>query len=54
MLWLALHSKRMIAAILGTMVIGLAITATVGLLVFGAFNVGRGGLPRSAANVPAL
>ena len=39
MLWLALHSKRVILAILGTMVIGLAITATIGLLVYGAFNV---------------
>ncbi len=39
MLWMALHSKRMITAILATMTVGLAITAAIGLLVYGAFNV---------------
>jgi hopanoid biosynthesis associated RND transporter like protein HpnN len=39
MLWLALHSVRMIVAILVTMILGLAITASIGLLTYGAFNV---------------
>lgn len=39
MLWLALHSVRMIAAILLTMLLGLAMTACIGLLVYGSFNV---------------
>jgi hopanoid biosynthesis associated RND transporter like protein HpnN len=39
MLWLALRSVRMILAILATIVIGLAITAAIGLLVYTKFNV---------------
>ena len=39
MLWLALHSVRMIAAILLTVMIGLCITAAAGLLIYGKFNV---------------
>jgi hopanoid biosynthesis associated RND transporter like protein HpnN len=39
MLWLALRSKRMILAVLSTMIIGLAITASIGLLTYGAFNI---------------
>ncbi|MDE3115312.1 MAG: MMPL family transporter, partial [Pseudomonadota bacterium] len=39
MLWLAVRSVRMIIAILATLVIGLAITASIGLLEYGAFNV---------------
>jgi hopanoid biosynthesis associated RND transporter like protein HpnN len=39
MLWLALRSVRMIAAILTTVAIGLTITAAIGLLIYGKFNV---------------
>ncbi len=39
MLWLALRSARMIAAVLVTIVIGLGIATTFGLLVYGKFNV---------------
>ncbi len=39
MLWLALRSVRMILAVLGTIVIGLAITAAIGLLIYTRFNV---------------
>ena len=39
MLWLALRSVRMIAAILATIAIGLMITAAIGLLIYGKFNV---------------
>ncbi|MDE2462247.1 MAG: MMPL family transporter [Alphaproteobacteria bacterium] len=39
MLWLALRSKRMILAVLLTMIVGLAVTASIGLLTYGAFNV---------------
>jgi len=39
MLWLALRSIRMIAAILVTIIIGLGMTTTFGLLIYGKFNV---------------
>ena len=39
MLWLAVHSIRMIIAILLTLAIGLAVTASIGLYTYGAFNV---------------
>ena len=39
MLWLAVHSVRIILAILSTLIIGLAITASIGLYTYGAFNV---------------
>lgn len=39
MLWLAVHSIRMILAILATVMIGLAVTASIGLYTYGAFNV---------------
>ena len=39
MLWLAVHSVRMIIVILSTVIIGLAITASIGLYTYGAFNV---------------
>jgi hopanoid biosynthesis associated RND transporter like protein HpnN len=39
MLWLAVHSVRLIFAILLSVFVGLAITAAIGLEVFGAFNV---------------
>ncbi|HEY5072860.1 MAG TPA: MMPL family transporter [Caulobacteraceae bacterium] len=39
MLWLAVKSKRLIAAILATTLIGLVTAGAVGLLVFGRFNV---------------
>ena len=39
MLWLAVRSVRMIIAILATLFIGLAVTASIGLYTYGAFNV---------------
>ena len=39
MLWLALRSVRMILAVVATIVIGLALTAAIGLLAYGEFNV---------------
>lgn len=39
MLWLAVRSVRTIMAILATLIIGLAMTTTLGLAVYGAFNV---------------
>jgi hypothetical protein len=39
MLWLALRSVRMIVAVLATIVIGLGITTTLGLLIYGRFNI---------------
>ena len=39
MLWLAVRSVRVILAILATLIIGLAITASIGLYTYGAFNV---------------
>ncbi|MGD0192649.1 MAG: MMPL family transporter [Rhizomicrobium sp.] len=39
MLWLAVHSFRLIFAILVSVFVGLAITAAAGLAIFGAFNV---------------
>ena len=39
MLWLAVRSVRIILAILATLIIGLAMTASIGLFAYGAFNV---------------
>jgi len=39
MLWMAVRSPRIIAAIVVTMIVGLAATAATGLLIFGRFNV---------------
>jgi len=39
MLWLAVRSVRIILAILSTLIIGLALTASIGLYTYGAFNV---------------
>jgi hopanoid biosynthesis associated RND transporter like protein HpnN len=39
MLWMAVRSARLMAAILGTMLIGLVIAMACGLLIFGRFNV---------------
>lgn len=39
MLWLAVRSVRMILAILATLIVGLAVTASIGLHTYGAFNV---------------
>jgi len=39
MLWFAVRSVRMIVAILATLFIGLVVTASIGLMTYGAFNV---------------
>jgi uncharacterized protein len=39
LLWLALRSGRLILAILGSLLVGMAVTAAFGLFVFGAFNL---------------
>jgi hopanoid biosynthesis associated RND transporter like protein HpnN len=39
LLWLAVRSGRLIAAILVTVVVGMAVTAAFGLLMYGAFNL---------------
>lgn len=39
LLWMALRSARLIAAVLASLITGLALTAAFGLLVFGRFNV---------------
>jgi hopanoid biosynthesis associated RND transporter like protein HpnN len=39
LLWIALRSWRLIAAILASLAVGLIVTAAVGLLAFGAFNL---------------